>query len=84
MWACASSPGFYGGGFPLFAIVIGIVALVLVLWAIRSRAGGRGDGEHRQSARADRDDAMRILRLRLAEGAITEEEYERLRRAVEC
>ena len=38
----------------------------------------------RRSADADRDDALRILRLRLADGAITPDEFERLQRIVEA
>lgn len=71
-------PGFGGFGFSWLLILLVIVGLIWLL-----RRPGSGADEHRRSARSDRDDALRILQQRLAGGDITQEEYERLRRAVE-
>jgi len=83
MWGCANEHFFApNGGFPFpgsMVWLLGLVALLLIAWAVWPRR----EQKHRRGARADRDDAMRILRTRLAEGAISEEEFERLRRAVE-
>jgi putative membrane protein len=83
MWCSNSSwfPGMGGfGGFGLSWIVL-LLVVVGVVWLVRR--SGSGSDEHRRSARSDRDDALRILRQRLASGDISEEDYERLRRAVE-
>lgn len=78
MWGCATFPLQGGGLFPgaLWWLLV-LVAAFLILRAVLPSRG------HRHNARADRDDAMRILRARLAEGNISEEEFDRLRRAVE-
>jgi len=75
------SPGM--GGFGSFGLSWIVLLLVVagVIWFVR-RPGPDAD-EHRRNARSDRDDALRILRQRLASGDISEEEFERLRRAVE-
>jgi putative membrane protein len=71
-------PGFGGFGFSWLLILLVVAGLIWLL-----RRPGSGADEHRRSARSDRDDALRILRQRLAGGDITQEEYDRLRRAVE-
>ncbi len=78
MWGCATFP-FQGGGLftGAFWWLFLLAAVFLILRAFLPPRG------HRHNARADRDDAMRILRARLAEGNISEEEFDRLRRAVE-
>lgn len=53
-------------------MVLGIVLLVLIVWALVSALGGRG--------RTPPDDAGQILRSRFARGEITEQEYEQARR----
>ncbi|KHK00414.1 SHOCT domain-containing protein [Desulfovibrio sp. TomC] len=77
---------FYDGYFFLgrwmtpLLVILGLAAvLILVRMLFPTR---RTDS--RRSADADRDDALRILRLRLADGAITPDEFERLRRIVEA
>ena len=68
------------GGWLLPALILlGLAAAVLLIRLHRSAR--RPD--FRRGAVADRDDALRILRLRLAEGAITEDEFQRLRLAVD-
>ena len=80
MW-CPNFSWFPGmGGFGLSWIVL-LLVVVGVVWLVRRP--GSGSDEHRRSARSDRDDALRILCQRLASGDISEEDYERLRRAVE-
>ena len=82
MWGCYNTFPFggAGGGFSLISLLLIVGLVIAVIWIFRTP---RPDSRHRQSARADRDDALRILRIRLAEGSISEEEFERLRRAVE-
>lgn len=64
----------------VFLVILGLAAvLILVRPFFPTR---RTDS--RRSADADRDDALRILRLRLADGAISPDEFERLRRIVEA
>ena len=53
-------------------MVLGIVLLVLIVWALVSALGGRD--------RTLTDDAGQILRSRFARGEITEQEYEQARR----
>ena len=85
MWGWCTSYGGLGrwglGGGWLMGL-FGLVVVAVIVWAILS--GGRWrEADHRQGARADRDDALRILKRRLAAGEISLEEYERLRQAVE-
>lgn len=84
MWGCSTFFPFHGGGFSFGGGLVWIAVIVVVILAVRAMTTSRPPSDqHRSNARADRDDAMRILRIRLAEGAITEEEFERLRRTVE-
>lgn len=79
MWRCWNLfPWPYPtGGFGLVVILLGLAA---VLWAVRSRGDAR---TRRRGARADREDALRLLDQRLAEGRISQEDYEQLRRSVQ-
>jgi putative membrane protein len=64
---------YYGWSWPWmagFMIVFWIGVIVLAVWLIRSL--GRSD-----------DDAMAILRRRLAAGEISQDEYEKTRRALQ-
>jgi putative membrane protein len=62
----------------LLYILLGLAAVLLLARTVFSTR--RTD--FRRSADADRDDALRLLRMRLAEGTISPDEYERLRRVV--
>jgi putative membrane protein len=85
MWGWCTSyggPGSWGTGGGWLVGLFGLVVLAVIVRAVLG--GGRSrDPDHRQGARADRDDALRILKRRLAEGDISLEDYERLRQAVE-
>lgn len=70
---------FMGGWWKLVVILLGLAAAMILIRMFNPPK--RFD--YRRGAAADRDDALRILRLRLAEGAITPDEFERLRRAVD-
>ena len=75
---------FYGYSIPggwLTPALILLGAAAVVLLARTLRPSRRSD--FRRGAAADRDDALRILRRRLAEGTITLEEFDRLRQAVD-
>uniref|UniRef100_I2PXK0 Putative membrane protein (DUF2078) n=1 Tax=Desulfovibrio sp. U5L TaxID=596152 RepID=I2PXK0_9BACT len=80
MWGCQTFLPFHGGGSFFPGAFLWLLVLVAVFLIVRAMLPA---GNHRRGARADREDAMRILRTRLAEGAISEEEFDRLRRAVE-
>jgi putative membrane protein len=81
MWGCSALVPFLpGGGLLLVAAVCWMLALVVGILILRAK---RRAGKHRRGALADRDDAMRILRARLAEGTISEEDFHRLRRTIE-
>lgn len=66
---------FLTGLLPLLAVS------VLVLWYLVRRR--RADMRRHRTAKADRDDAMRLLQARLESGSITPEEFDKLRRTVE-
>lgn len=88
MWGWCTSLGWSGpwgmGGGGLFSSgLLGLVLIGALVWAITAGRRRSGDANHRQGARADRDDALRILKRRLALGEIDLEEYERLRQAVD-
>jgi putative membrane protein len=87
MWRWCDSFGWSthwdGGGGGWVMSLIGLAVLAAILWAVFHGGDRFRDTGHRQGARADRDDALRILKRRLAEGDISLEEYERLRQAVE-
>ncbi len=79
---CATYRIFFMGGWQtLGVILVGLAAAVILVRMFHPPK--RFD--FRRGAAADRDDALRILRLRLrlAEGAITPDEFERLRRAID-
>ena len=72
-----------GGGGLFSSGLLGLLLIGAVVWAILAGRRRPVDQDHRQNARADRDDALRILKRRLAQGEISLEEYERLRQAVD-
>ncbi len=73
-------PGPFGWGMMLLGalatLVVWVGLVVAVIWAIRSLMGGRA-GE-----RPGAEQPLEILRRRFAAGEITQEEYERARRAL--
>jgi putative membrane protein len=69
--------GYWGFGWPWPGLIWLVVALLfwagligLLVWAVRSSAGPRRGA----------DSAMETLRQRLAQGEISQEEYERIKR----
>ncbi len=74
----------WGGLFgPLSWLALLLAAVVVLVVLVRRAKPGPGEASHRLGAKADRDDAMRLLKARLASGGITEDEYHRLRRTIE-
>ncbi|MEA4857473.1 MAG: hypothetical protein AAGU21_13360 [Solidesulfovibrio sp.] len=69
----------FGIGRALVLAWLLLVAVAVVLVSRRRQAGKR----RRHTARADRDDALRLLRARLEGGAISREEFDKLRRTVD-
>jgi putative membrane protein len=76
-------PGAFGWGMMLFSVLLtlafwaGLVAVVV--WAVRTLVGARS----RSSQPSQGDQPLEILRRRFAAGEISQEEYERARRALE-
>lgn len=71
--------GWYGYGWmwflgPLLMVVFWGGILVLAIWAVRAFTGGSRGGQ---------DNALEILKRRLASGANTESEYEQARKALQ-
>lgn len=82
MWRCWSPfswPLPFDG---LLVMALGL-ALVVALFAWLAARPGTGSAGHRRGARADKEDALRLLARRLDDGAIDQDTYERLRRAIE-
>ncbi len=82
MWRCAEYLPFmsFGGGRGGFLslLVWGILLAGVAYLAYRALSGpGKSN-----LARTDRNDAMDILKVRLAEGKITPEEYDRMKRVI--
>ncbi len=73
--------GFFGG-FMWIWWLIPIVLIVLVAMLVTG-GGGRAGGEAPRERRGREDQALEILRQRLARGEIDEAEYERLKRELE-
>lgn len=70
MWGCAPSPFGYWSGMLWLVLAVAVAALL---------PGLRRGLRNRDGSRADREDSLRILRLRLAKGEISPEEYRRMR-----
>jgi putative membrane protein len=75
-----------GGGMlhgPLsWVLLVLALLLVCIVIGLRKRTAQKRPLPHRKGAMADRDDALRLLRARLATGGISQEEFDRLRHAV--
>ncbi len=82
MWRCADYLPFmsFGGGRGGFLGLLfwGLILVGIAFVAYRALSGPRRN----DLARTDRNDAMDILKLRLAEGKITPEEYDRMKRII--
>jgi putative membrane protein len=74
--------GFDGYGMSLWMWILGSLMMVfvlgglilLVVWAIRAIGGARPDGS---------DNALEVLKRRLAAGEITQDEYDKIRRVLQ-
>ncbi len=73
--------GMLHGPLPWVLLAVALV-LVCIVIGLRRRAVQKRAKPYRESAKADRDDALRLLRVRLATGGISQEEFDRLRHAV--
>ncbi len=73
MWDCATYPWFGGWmmGHSLWGFLILTILAVMVWKGLRNRKEG--------NSAADRSDSLEILKLRLARGEITIEEYNNLK-----
>ena len=73
MWNCGTLPWVGGGmmGYSLWGLVLVAVLGILIWNAVSTRRGG--------NSVADRADSLAILKLRLAKGEITIEEYNTLK-----
>ena len=73
--------GMLHGPLPWFLLAVALI-LVCIVIALRWRAAQKRTPPYRKSAKAARDDALRLLRARLATGGISQEEFDRLLHAV--
>lgn len=73
MWSCMSNFGGHPWGFGtiVFLLVLGLLAYTV----IRAANGCRDKRNHF----SDRNDSLEILKIRLAKGEISSEEFERLK-----
>lgn len=71
MWYGAGWMGLFG---PLMMVVFWGGVILLAVWAVRAFSGPRS-GSH--------DDAVDILKRRLASGEIDQDQYERARKALQ-
>ncbi len=81
MWRCADFlpfHGFFGAGGLTGLLVWGLVIAGIVFLVHRLMR----QAPKNNTARADRDDALEILKRRLAEGRISLEEYERMKAVI--
>ncbi len=65
---------------PVFMIILGITAVLLIVWLIRAISG---NGSKQASAEPSGASARRVLDERYAKGEIDDEEYRRRRAALE-
>ena len=79
MCAIPGFPFFPGGWLTMLLLLL--LAALVVLGLARTRNDKRRQAVRRGAA-ADRDDALDILRRRLAQGAISPKDYDRLRKIV--
>ncbi|QTC44060.1 SHOCT domain-containing protein [Bacillus sp. V3] len=68
--------GFFGTGFLFVLIVIAIIAIFI--WMMRSNPKNESHHSNQKS-----NQALNVLKERLAKGDITEEEYDRLKRKLD-
>lgn len=73
--------GMLHGPLPWVLLVLALL-LVCIVIGLHRRAAQKRPLSHRKGAMADRDDALRLLRARLATGGINQDEFDRLRHAV--
>lgn len=73
MWSCMSNFGGHPWG---FGTIIFLLILGLLVYAVIRAVGGRKDTRNHIS---DRNDSLEILKIRLAKGEISIEEFERLK-----
>ena len=66
--------GLGGGLWMIVEVAVGIALVVAIVWLITAAIPGR--------QRSATDDAVQILKARLARGEITEAEYEQARRLI--
>jgi putative membrane protein len=77
--------GGFGGYWMLFMIPVGLIVLVVIGYAIwRGIAWGGGCGGHygHYASEQERGTAMEILRRRYANGEITKEQFENMRKDI--
>lgn len=67
------------------SLLAGLLPLLAVMLVVLRRFVRRRKADKRRhhTARADRDDALRLLQARLDSGNITQEQFDQLRRTVE-
>ncbi len=74
--------GLGGGLCVLFAFPVGVIVLVLIVYAVTRGVDGGSCGDHygHYSLGQERENAMETLRRRYASGEITKEQFEQMKR----
>ena len=74
----------YGYGYSyawIIALVIGLIVVAIAIYAVVQLGRGRTDG--RYPPRHEKNEALEILNRRYANGDISDEEYERMKKRLE-
>ncbi|WP_052359966.1 SHOCT domain-containing protein [Solidesulfovibrio alcoholivorans] len=67
---------------PLLLVILAVALIIVCIVIVLHRRDVQQRTKHSNSAKADREDALRLLRVRFASGSISQDEFERLRHAV--
>lgn len=72
----------YGYGW-LIALVIGLVVVVIAIYAFMQMGRDRNSRDGRYPPRHEKNDALDTLNRRYANGEISDEEYEKIKKMLE-
>lgn len=92
MWGWGTNGGTFGAGswigmglMMVFMALIVIGGILLLVWLIRAAAppyGGYPQGPYQQPYQTQRDDALETARRRYANGEITKDEFEEIKKTL--
>lgn len=76
----------YGYGYSygwIIALVIGLIVVAIAVYAVVQLGRGRNGNDGRYPPRHEKNEALEILNRRYANGDISDEEYERMKKRLE-